>query len=45
MVKMKDKYPCGICKKETTTSKDFKKHLFHSHSDIEVRTKYNKTLE
>ena len=45
IVKMDDKYSCSICFREHLNSYDFKKHLFLRHSDLEVRAKYNRTME
>ena len=42
---MDDQYSCNICFREHSTSYDFKRHLFLKHSDLEVRAKYNRTME
>jgi hypothetical protein len=44
-VKNNDVFSCTICKKSHDTMDAFKTHLFFTHSDIEVKAKYNRPLE
>jgi hypothetical protein len=45
IVKGRDNYPCDICHQKFDAIKDFKRHIFHRHSDIESRAKYNRSIE
>ena len=44
-LKLKDHYPCNLCHQQFTTSRDFKKHIFLRHTDVDVRAKYNRSLD
>ena len=45
VVRLEDKYPCAICNQVFSTLKTFKKHMYLSHSHIDIRAKYNRSLE
>jgi hypothetical protein len=44
-VKDDDYYPCLMCGEEFESIRRFKQHVFLYHSDIEVKSKYNSSLE
>ena len=45
VIMLEDRYPCAICNQDFTRLKDFKKHIYLSHTAIDVRSKYNRSLE
>ena len=44
-VKLDDKFPCAICNQVFSTLKFFKKHIYLSHHAVDIRAKYNRSLE
>jgi hypothetical protein len=45
LVKQDGEYTCSICNKSMKTRNIFNRHIFEMHTDIDVRVKYNKTVE
>ena len=45
VLKVDDEYKCKMCGKCFADKNHFKKHIYLYHSDIEVKAKYNRTLE
>jgi hypothetical protein len=44
-LKLKDHYPCRLCHQQFNKIREFKKHLFLRHTDVDVKAKYNRSLE